>query len=218
MKGLDWGTLTDKAQQRIRQADHLGEMIAAISALLYQLNDSHTVFIPPGRTQRATYGFEARPFGNDILISELDKDGPAAKAGLRLGDKVIGVDNFDVNPRQLFRHDALRHFSESYFLNPTMEMDLDVVRATGASEAIKIPTKLESRWARMQFNTWTYNDTRRGVDAQEPFYSCKKYGKTAYIKLRTFAVPREEVAPMINKARNSGALIIDLRGNPVRSC
>src|SRR5215471_16278340 len=68
LKGVDWKGITDKARQRIRQADHLGDMIAAISSVPYQLSDSHTYFIPPGRSARVDYGFEAEPFGSDILV------------------------------------------------------------------------------------------------------------------------------------------------------
>jgi hypothetical protein len=44
LKGLDWSALTEQARQRIRSAEELGEMNGAISALLYHLHDSHTVF------------------------------------------------------------------------------------------------------------------------------------------------------------------------------
>src|SRR5690348_10991616 len=50
LKGVDWKAITERARQRIRQADHLGDMLGAISSVPYQLNDSHTVFIPPGRS------------------------------------------------------------------------------------------------------------------------------------------------------------------------
>jgi hypothetical protein len=63
--------------QRIRQSDHLGDMVAAIASVPYQLSDSHTVFIPPGRSAKADYGFEAEPFATDILVYKLRKDGPA---------------------------------------------------------------------------------------------------------------------------------------------
>ncbi len=96
MKGLDWNALTETARKRIRQADHIGEMNAAIFALTYQLNDSHTVFVPPGRTSRAVYGFEAKPFGDKIMVYELKKGGPAEKAGLQLGDSIVRVNNFKV--------------------------------------------------------------------------------------------------------------------------
>src|SRR5579872_636140 len=92
LKGLDWPALLEQARERIRSADELGQMYGAISALLYQLHDSHTVFIPPKRKIKAVYGFKAKPFGNNILVYEVSKDGPAAKAGLQLGDQIMGVD------------------------------------------------------------------------------------------------------------------------------
>src|SRR6266446_8669083 len=90
LKGLDWPALTEQARQRIRSAEEFGEMNGAISALLYHLHDSHTVFIPQNRKIKAVYGFKAKPFANDIFVYQLDKDGPAAKAGLQLGDQIIG--------------------------------------------------------------------------------------------------------------------------------
>src|SRR5260370_39246927 len=84
LKGLDWSALTEQARQRIRSADHVGAMIGAISALLYQLRDSHTVFYPAGTNgSRAIYGFKAHPFADEVLVYELEKGGPAAKAGLQ---------------------------------------------------------------------------------------------------------------------------------------
>ena len=67
LKGVDWKSITDRARQRIRQTDHLGDMIAAISSVPYQLNDSHTYFIPPGRSARVDYGFEAEPLAKMSL-------------------------------------------------------------------------------------------------------------------------------------------------------
>ncbi len=66
-------------------------MLAAIASVPYQLNDSHTFFIPPGRSAKVDYGFEAEPFGKDILVYKLKKDGPAINAGPQLGDKIVGM-------------------------------------------------------------------------------------------------------------------------------
>jgi C-terminal processing protease CtpA/Prc len=95
LKGLDWPALTEQARQRIRSAEDLGQMHGAISALLYQLHDSHTVFIPPKRKIKAVYGFKAKPFANNVFVYELDTDGPAAKAGLQLGDQIVGVNKLN---------------------------------------------------------------------------------------------------------------------------
>jgi C-terminal processing protease CtpA/Prc len=117
LKGVDWKTITERARQRIRQASSLGDMLAAIASVPYQLNDSHTVFIPPGRSAKVDYGFEAEPFAKDILVYKLKKDGDAAKAGLQLGDKIIALDGFAAKRENFF--EMTRYFE---FLNPSTEM------------------------------------------------------------------------------------------------
>jgi carboxyl-terminal processing protease len=206
MKGLDWKALTDQARQRIRNADHLGEMVAAISALLAQLHDSHTYFIPPGRTSKAIYGFEAKPFGNDILVYELDDAGPAAKAGLQMGDKILGVNQFNAQREDFF--EMMRYVR---FLNPTTEMELEVVRGSGRPLTIRIPTKLEQR---SRFMVWDYREMVERWDAQRQFYLYRNYdGNVGYVKLRTFVVDPGEITSAMSKARDSSALILDLREN-----
>lgn len=80
LKGLNWPALTEQARQRIASAEELGQMHGAISALLYQLHDSHTVFIPPKQKIKAVYGFKAKPFANNIFVYEVTKTDPRQKA------------------------------------------------------------------------------------------------------------------------------------------
>jgi carboxyl-terminal processing protease len=94
LNGVDWKAGVEVARKRIDQADHTGEMIAAITGLLARLNDSHTVFIPPGRTEHAVFGFDAKPFGDEILVYDVMPHGPAESAGLQLGDRILAVNEF----------------------------------------------------------------------------------------------------------------------------
>ncbi len=43
LKKVDGRAITERARQRIRRADHLGDMVAAIAFVPYQLNDSRTL-------------------------------------------------------------------------------------------------------------------------------------------------------------------------------
>jgi C-terminal processing protease CtpA/Prc len=140
LKDLDWKVVTERARQRIRQADYLGEMMAAIASVPYQLNDSHTYFIPPGRSAKVDYGFKAEPFGKDILVYKLKKDGPAIKSELHLGDKIVGMNGFATKRENFF--EMARYFE---FLNPATELTLEVIRGTDAPRTIKIPAKIEQR-------------------------------------------------------------------------
>jgi C-terminal processing protease CtpA/Prc len=59
-----------------------------------------------------------------------------------------------------------------------------------------------------------YNAIRQMIDAQEPIYKHQNYeGNVGYLKLRAFMLSPGEVGAMLHKVRNSGAVIIDLRGN-----
>jgi len=205
LKGLDWIALTEQARQRIRSADHVGAMIGAISALLYQLRDSHTVFIPPGRTVHAIYGFKAQPFADEVLVYELEKGGPAAKAGLQLGDRIIGVDNLNAARPTFF--DMMRYLS---VLDPRMELDVEIANGT-SSRVLKIPSTLEPHPKRLFLD---YNEIMRAIDSEKHFYSFKDYDNgVVYLKLQTFLVPTVEMGAMANKARNAKAVVLDLRGN-----
>jgi len=205
LKGVDWKAVTEKAHQRIRQSDHLGEMIAAISSVPYQLSDSHTVFIPPGRSARVDYGFEAQPFGPDVLVYKLRKGGPGAKAGLQLGDKIVGMGGFAVKRSNFF--EMSRYFE---FLNPVAEMQLDVERGNEPPRTIKIPADIQQHGRYMM----DYNEIRREVDAQEPIYQYKEYeGAVGYLKLRAFLLPTSETDAMMSKVKHSNAVVIDLRTN-----
>lgn len=206
LKGVDWKTIVERAHQRIRQADHLGDMLAAIASVPYQLYDSHTYFIPPGRSAKVDYGFEAEPFATNILVYKLRKDGPAVKAGLQLGDKIVGLDGFQVKRENFFV--MTRYFE---FLNPTAEMDLEVLRGSEPVRTIKIPAKVEQRGKNYLMD---YNAIRREIDAQEPIYKHQDYeGNVGYIKLRAFLLRPGDVDSMMSKVKKSSAVIIDVRRN-----
>ena len=205
LKGVDWRSITDRARQRIRNADHLGDMVAAIASVPYQLSDSHTCFIPPGRSARVDYGFEAEPFGNDVLVYKIRKDGPAYKADLQLGDKIVAMEGFATKRENFF--EMTRYFE---FLNPERELTLEIVRGSDAPHTIKIPAKIEQHGK----YGMDYNEIRRMIDAQDPIYQHRDYeGDVGYLKLRVFMLSPHDIDSMVDKVKNSRAVIIDLRGN-----
>lgn len=206
LKGVDWKTITERARQRIRQANYLGDMLVAIASVPYQLNDSHTYFLPPGRSARVDYGFQAEPFGKDILVYKLKKDGPAINAALQLGDKIIGMGGFAANRENFF--EMTRYFE---FLDPANELTLEIMRGNDAPRIIKIPAKVE---VRPKGYLMDYNEIQRMIDAQEPIYKHRNYeGNVGYLKLRAFMLSGGEVDSMVNRVKSSSAVIIDLRGN-----
>jgi carboxyl-terminal processing protease len=206
LKGMDWNLVTERARARIREADHLGDMIAAIASVPFQLNDSHTYFIPPGRSARISYGFEAEPFATDILVYKLKKDGPAVKAGLQLGDRIVGVNGFAAKRDNFF--EVMRYFE---FLNPQSVMNLQITRGSGPPHTVVIPADINQRGKGFLTD---YNAIRQMIDAQESIYTHRDYeGRIGYIKLRAFMLDPRDVESMMHNVKKSSAVILDLRGN-----
>jgi C-terminal processing protease CtpA/Prc len=205
LKGLDWSALTEQARQRIRSAEELGEMNGAISALLYHLHDSHTVFIPQKRKIKAVYGFKAKPFANDIFVYQLDKDGPAAKAGLQLGDQIVGVNNLNAVRENYF--DMMRYLT---VLDPRAELGVEVSQ-NGSIRVVKVPATAIPQPPQYFFS---FIETGRDSDEQERFYDFKNYHDgIQYLRLRTFSMPATEMVGMMRPLKDARAVILDLRGN-----
>lgn len=200
LKGLDWAALTAQAQDRIRNASGTGQMYGAISALLFQLRDSHTSFIPPQRGLKADYGFKAKPFGERILVYEVDSDGPATKAGLEKGDQIVGVNNLNA-VRPTFGV-MMRYMT---FIDPREELDLEIQDGS-SSRIIKIPAKLVPLTREMLENE---------VDNQirHPYSVRETPDGIVYADLKTFAVPEFEFKGMVKRVREAKAAVLDLRGN-----
>jgi len=205
LKGLNWPALTEQARRRIASAEELGQMHGAISALLYQLHDSHTVFIPPKQKIKAVYGFKAKPFANNIFVYEVDKDGPAAKGGLQLGDQIVGVNHLNAVRETFF--DMMRYLT---VLDPRVELDLEVAQ-NGSIRIVKVPATVTREPPQYFFS---FIETGRDDEAQERSYGLKNYGDgIQYLRLRTFLMPSTEIVGMIKPLRDAKAVILDLRGN-----
>ena len=205
LKGLDWSALTEQARQRIRSAEELGEMNGAISGLLYQLHDSHTVFIPQKRKIKAVYGFKAKPFANNIFVYQLDKDGPAAKAGLQLGDQIVGVNNINAVRDTFF--DMMRYLTA---LDPRVELDLEISQQ-GSIHLVKVPATVIPQPPQYFFS---YIETGHDSDAGKKFYDVKNYSDgILYLHIRTFMVPPIEIGGLTKPFKDSKTVVLDLRGN-----
>jgi len=205
LKGLDWNALTEQARDRIRKATEAGQMSGAISALVYSLHDSHTAFIPPKRNFRLKYGFEAKPFGNNILVYKVEKNGPAATAGLQLGDQIVGVNGLNATPKAFF--DMMQYLT---VLDPREELDVEVADH-GSSRVVKIPATVVHMPPQYFFQ---FIETGQDERAPEPFYTVNDYHDgIEYLRVRTFVFPETAMVGMTKPLRNAKAVILDLRGN-----
>ncbi len=82
-----------------------------IDSLLHRL-DPHSVYLPPVKASEqidrldgnfAGIGIDYYLLNDTLLVTHVFKDGPAAMAGLKLGDKILKIDTLNVSGKHLLR-------------------------------------------------------------------------------------------------------------------
>jgi carboxyl-terminal processing protease len=205
LNGVDWKASVEAARQRIDQADRTGEMVAAITGLLARLNDSHTVFIPPGRTEHAVFGFDAKSFGDEVMVYDVMPKGPADEAGLQIGDQILAVSQFAATRADI--DIMLRYFR---FLDPVRALPLTISRGN-STQLITVKAELKSEFSK-DFSHLYDSYTREKKRDFEP--RAKDYeGGIVYLKFPSFAIRPSDAGSFVAKARDAHALILDLREN-----
>jgi C-terminal processing protease CtpA/Prc len=205
LKNLDWKADVEVAQERIRRADHEGEMAAAISGLLARLEDSHTYFLRPMRLQPVIFGFRAKAFGGDVRVYEVMRGGPAEEVGLQRGDKIIAIEDFSTN-RGLIDTE-MRYFQ---YLDPRLTMKLKITRNGGVPQDFVIkgrqPANSSKEFVRL------YEEYRKEENRQSKNNIVQyQNGEVIYLTFPSFEVSASEVNSILKKAKAARALILDLR-------
>ncbi len=209
MHGLDWKALTAQARERIEKAKSAGEMLTAIFVLVDKLKDSHTFFIPPPRAVKALFGFEAKPFGDEIRIYKLKKDGAAAAAGLQLGDRLFSINGYPVERRSF---DLLMLYLRR--LRPVAVMDFVYSRGNEPPQQMRVQGKMKEEPIMKDLTTLESIYNLLAEMKEEEYARRASYeGDIGYVNLRTFAVESDLAEGALDALKKSRAYIIDLRGN-----
>ncbi len=176
----------------------------AIRESLKELGDPYTRFLEPKKFAELTSQTAGELSGigirltveestSQITVVEPLEDSPAAKAGIKSGDKILSING-----------------------KPTTLMSLEQ-----ASEEIRgeVGTQVSLKIARSGNNTFDITLTRSQIELPSVGYSITKEGQTkvGYIKLDEFsshaAEQMEEAIEKLSQESISG-FVLDLRGNP----
>ncbi|WP_162527158.1 S41 family peptidase [Sphingomonas solaris] len=107
LHGLDWAAERDRFLPAARDATDTRALYAAINALLARLGDSHVYAVSPERRDFARavgkgeaesgFGFDAYESGGRWRVRAVRPEGPAARAGMRIGWVLVSVDGRPVD-------------------------------------------------------------------------------------------------------------------------
>lgn len=205
LRGIDLAARTGEAAAKVAAAGSTAEAMEAITALLFDFNDSHTRFYPPTRATRTRYGWQMAAVGDAPLVVKVEPGSDAARRGLAPGDRVMAVNRFQPTRANLWQ---IKHYYG--VVRPQVRQRVVVRKPDGAERVLDIESKVETRELVQAmdaieeaiFEYIADADTYRVVEPGILVWRMARFGDA------------DDMKPFIARARQASALVIDLRGNP----
>jgi len=112
--GVDWAAIKTKYQPLLPNASDKAALRTLLQSMLGELHKSHfailprelAVYTPSERAQIGTIGIEVAAVEEAVVITEVDLDSPAARAGLRVGDAITIIEQQPMGDMRRFLIDA----------------------------------------------------------------------------------------------------------------
>src|SRR5882672_4289128 len=92
--GMDVEARFKASDDKIKEANSLGQIMGIIAQTLTELNDSHTFFAPPPRPVDVDYGWRMQMIGDTCFVVAVKPKSDAEEQGLKPGDEVLTLDGF----------------------------------------------------------------------------------------------------------------------------
>jgi C-terminal processing protease CtpA/Prc len=209
--GFDLDGRFKEADQKLDDATSFGMGVNVVGWAVEGLRDTHTRLIPPMRNVFVYSGWQMEMVGQTCMISAVEPNSDAWKRGLRPGDEVLKVEDYEPSRATIAQ---IRYTFG--VLVPQTEYHLVVSNpAVGAhsvtteSRLITIPmTDVSGGTALQQFMRLREGDwmvhRSRVIEVND---------KLMIWKLPAFRLPESEIKHQLNSARKHDTLILDLRDN-----
>lgn len=207
-RGLDLEAVFAQAKAKVKAATTRDELMSIVAQSSLTFNDSHTFFIPPSRSANIEYGWRVSMIGDECYIVAVKPQSDAEAKGLKVGDKVIAVDNYAPTKESLWKM-----FYRYYSLAPTGSVRLNVQSPNEKQpRTLDVATKITKTSNLVDYEMILTKILRRGWDVSEDRYY--EFGKDLLVwKMSTFSASEKYVDEMMGKAKGFNSLIIDLRDN-----
>ena len=214
LKGLDWKGLLEQAKQKIDNAKSVSEMLTAIYVMVDKLKDSHTKFLPPSTNVRLKYGFEAKAIGDDVRIYKINPKLPAEQAGLKIGDKIVQMNG---HAAERFSFDDMLLYYR--VLHPLPAWELEVQSGSEQPRKVHLTAKREDKPIVLDIDRlsdfWDIILEEQSENEEErTYHTANLDGGIGYVQVREFPYDERFLDGLVERVRDSKAMIIDLRGCP----
>ena len=212
-RGKDLDAHFKAAEEKMKQAQSLGQLFGIIAQALLDFDDSHLFFVPPARSSRYDYGWRMQMIGDRCFVTAVKPGSDAEAKGLKPGDEIVGIDGY-----QPTRDNHWKMQYAYYSLRPQPGVRLVVNGPDGRERQVDAMTKITQGKRVMDLTGQDINDYVRDVEDDErerrEGSRAVEFGEDLLVwKLKEFALSEGEVDEAMSKVRRHKALVLDLRGN-----
>lgn len=209
--GMDLEARFKISEQKIKTATSVGQIFGIIAQTLTELEDSHTFFLPPGRSVTVEYGWQMQIVGEKCYVIAVKPGSDAEAKGLREGDEIYSMDGFGpirenfwklqytyrtLRPQPGVRLVVIKPDGKEYQLDvlANVKQQKRVVDLTGGSDIWDLIRESENE---DRLNRHRY------IEMEDLFVW----------KMPQFDMQKEKVDGFVDKFRKRKGVLIDLRGN-----
>ena len=224
--GLNWEAVRDELRPRVASAATATAARAVIVDMLARLKRSHFVLLPsvaalddPPPAGNATVGIDLRVFDRDVVITRVEPESPASRAGLAQGQVLLGVD--ETPAESWWRAKAAGADWRVVAVDVWRRAARSLRGAHGSAAAMKVR---DARGERIVEVTRVAEPGERVVLGDMPpmvtrvsSHAVKTPGGRAVgvVGFNVWMTPvNDPLAREIDRHRSKQGIVIDLRGNP----
>ena len=207
--GMDSDARFQLADEKMKNAASLDQLVGIVAQALLDLNDSHTYFLPPYNLTRVEYGWRMRAVGADCYVGAIKPGSDAEAKGLQVGDKVLSIDGRPLDRTKVWLANYLYNT-----LRPQSSMALVVEKPDKTQQRIIIKAKVDEGSPIV-----TYRDElEMELDAEENDHLTRhrfqELSEDVLVwKMPQFDLGEGSLGRTFDRFRKRKALILDLRGN-----
>jgi len=211
--GMDIDARFKAADDKLKQATSLGQLFGVVAQTLSELDDSHTFFVPPGRSYRTEYGWQMGMIGDKCYVTAVKPGSDAEAKGLREGDQIYSLDGIGPLRDNMWKIQYLY-----YTLRPKPGVSLLVIKPDGKQMQLDVRATVKQLKKVLDLTDQEYGDFAdliRDSENEDRLHRNRYVeGEDFFVwKMPGFDIDPDKLSDIVDKFRNRKSLILDLRGN-----
>lgn len=209
-RGIDLDAFFKAAEEKVKAAGSIGEMLGIIARALFEFNDSHTGFLIPAPKDDVEQGWVTQMIGDKCYVVAVKPKSDAEARGLKPGDEVMTLGGNAPTRDNLWKLWYFFRFQPGNSL---------IVKSPGQQpRPLTVMAKIVTGKAVYNLASTTGSDR---VDLIRQWENDARLHRHRIVEAEDFLIWKmpqfgssDTVADIMEKAKKRKALILDLRGNP----